>query len=151
MLTLNTYSKLPDTLISFLSAVPVLSSYRQSLANHLVTSQNEPRLSPIYNPVLKLVPKIAEQTDLMKLLIGLWDTKVKSSKRSERVSAVICLHSMDTLNLTKRNIIIAFTRYHVPQIPRMRCLCMAPLTYRRNPRLRSWRRNTPPTSYKIFL
>ncbi|KAJ1540522.1 Nephrocystin-1, partial [Cladochytrium tenue] len=67
--------RLPDTIISYLSAVHVLAMYRQVLAETLA---RDARFGAYHDPVLALFPTIAMQNDLLQLLAGLWDRRLKA-------------------------------------------------------------------------
>ncbi|RKO86026.1 hypothetical protein BDK51DRAFT_26352, partial [Blyttiomyces helicus] len=81
-------NQLPDVLISFLSAVPVLAMYRQILAEALEGAQRESAMSTIYEPAIAVLPQIAAQNDLLALLVHLWERALRGMKRGEKNSAV---------------------------------------------------------------
>lgn len=76
-------NKLPTDLVSFLSAIPVLTMYRRLLADKLVGLNNEAKLDTLWSPVLALAPLIMDQVDFFKIFIKQWDLEKKSSTRKE--------------------------------------------------------------------
>ncbi|KAI9362528.1 hypothetical protein DFJ73DRAFT_579206 [Zopfochytrium polystomum] len=72
---LDEMNQLPDTMISFLSAVPVMAFYRLVLAETLARDN---RLGAFYDPTLALFPQIADQNDLLQLFVLLWERKLRS-------------------------------------------------------------------------
>ncbi|KAI8923350.1 hypothetical protein BC831DRAFT_471527 [Entophlyctis helioformis] len=80
---------LPTVMIGHLAAGAVFSLFRQAQARALVLRANakEGGLDAVYEPILSLFPKIAEQPDLLQLLVLLWERKVRTLKSSEKRSA----------------------------------------------------------------
>ncbi|KAJ3413593.1 Nephrocystin-1 [Chytridiales sp. JEL 0842] len=80
-------NQLPDTILSFLSAVPVLTVYRQILADVVV---RHGVIGPCYEPVLSIFPTLASQNDLLHLLVLIWETKVRNmSQKALRKMSMI--------------------------------------------------------------
>ncbi|KAI8814377.1 hypothetical protein BJ742DRAFT_671588, partial [Cladochytrium replicatum] len=83
---LRDLNKLPQTFIYSLSGLPVLAFYREALARTLLSTKKVKPLGPQFEPALALLPRIAGESDLMVLLVAVWDQKLKSAKRSEKKS-----------------------------------------------------------------
>ncbi|KND00620.1 uncharacterized protein SPPG_03748 [Spizellomyces punctatus DAOM BR117] len=83
---LRRLNHLPGTLISFLSAVPALSMYRQILADVLVAPKRDQVFSTIGDSVLGIFPLLAEQNDLLRLLVMVWERTWRTMKRSDKRS-----------------------------------------------------------------
>jgi len=81
---LNQINTLPVNIISFISIVPILSIYRNYLAQILHNMPNKSILEPKFNPVLAIMPKIGEYPELLRYLALVWDYKYKSLKRSDK-------------------------------------------------------------------
>ena len=77
------YSQLPDTILSFLSAVPVISMYRLVLSENLVRDN---RFGTYFDPTLALFPVIIEQNDLLQLLAMLWERKLQALSSRSKVN-----------------------------------------------------------------
>lgn len=84
-LNLISYSQLPDTCVSFLSAVPLLAFYRNILAETLYSPHLEGKIHSLIEPSLSLVPFISDSNELLQLASQIWDKKCKLAKRSEKV------------------------------------------------------------------
>ncbi|KAL2916589.1 hypothetical protein HK105_203701 [Polyrhizophydium stewartii] len=98
---LSQLDHLPVVLMGHLFAVPVMGMYRQALVRSLViqASVREPDVHLIYEPILAIFPRIAEQLDLFQLLATLWDRKLKSLKASDKKSPnKILRHFRTTVN-----------------------------------------------------
>ncbi|TPX64902.1 hypothetical protein SpCBS45565_g05563 [Spizellomyces sp. 'palustris'] len=83
---LRRLNHLPGTLISFLSAVPALSMYRQILADVLMAPKRDQVFSTIGDNVLGIFPLLAEQNDLLRLLVMVWERTWRTMKRSDKRS-----------------------------------------------------------------
>ncbi|KAI8913369.1 hypothetical protein EDD86DRAFT_200409 [Gorgonomyces haynaldii] len=81
---LGKLNELPETLIANLSCSNVLSVYRQIQAHSLLGHAKDAGVGPKYEPVLSIMPRILEESDLMHLFVGLWDKKYKKLKKSEK-------------------------------------------------------------------
>jgi hypothetical protein len=78
---------LPDTIVQFLAAVPILCIYRRILGNVLLSHQkhaHEHGFGSVMDAALKLVPKILASNDLTRLLIAVWEKKRRSMRMGER-------------------------------------------------------------------
>lgn len=92
---LEEINQLPDTILSFLSAVPVISMYRLVLSENLVRDN---RFGTYFDPTLALFPVIIEQNDLLQLLAMLWERKLQAlSSRSKRSIEVLKKKFQDCL------------------------------------------------------
>ncbi|TPX42550.1 hypothetical protein SeLEV6574_g05536 [Synchytrium endobioticum] len=82
-------NQLPDTILTFLSWVPVLAMYRSVLATSLLVPHESRglNLAPSYDPILALVPVLMEQNDLARLLEVAWEKKFRVLKRREKKSS----------------------------------------------------------------
>nr|KAJ3423054.1 hypothetical protein HK105_003685 [Polyrhizophydium stewartii] len=68
-----------------------LPAHQPALVRSLViqASVREPDVHLIYEPILAIFPRIAEQLDLFQLLATLWDRKLKSLKASDKMRAAL--------------------------------------------------------------
>ncbi|KAI9017328.1 hypothetical protein BC832DRAFT_588596 [Gaertneriomyces semiglobifer] len=77
-------NRLPDTIISFLYAAPLLSMYRRLLAETLVSPERTHGTVVTYAPILALLPVIAEHHDLFMMLVAVWERSWKSMGCTEK-------------------------------------------------------------------
>jgi hypothetical protein len=81
-------SLLPDVMVHFLAAVPVLSMYRKILAADLLGDQKETQkhsLQSTVEPGVTLVPHLLDSNDFARLLISVWDKKRRVMKSTDKV------------------------------------------------------------------
>lgn len=82
-------NQLPDSCVSFLSVLPILSFYRNLLAHTLYSPQIEGRNFSLLDPSLSLLPQIVDTNQLLQLACSIWDRKLKTMKSSDKKSFAI--------------------------------------------------------------
>jgi hypothetical protein len=86
---LNEINQLPDTLVTLLSAVPLLAFYRNILAHTLYSPHMEGKNFALMDPSLALLPQIVDSLQLLHLASDIWERKLRGMKRKELNSFVI--------------------------------------------------------------
>ncbi|KAI9101114.1 hypothetical protein DFS34DRAFT_457035 [Phlyctochytrium arcticum] len=103
---------LPDTLLSFLSAVPVFSMYRQVLADALVAPKREHTFVSVAEPALGIFPVLAEENDLLRLLVAVWERTWRDMPRREKRSLKRSKHKLTQC------IMAVWPLLHVRELPK---------------------------------
>ncbi|KAI9345242.1 hypothetical protein BDR26DRAFT_800637, partial [Obelidium mucronatum] len=85
---LDEINQLPESICSFLSAVPVMAKYRQIMCDALIRDKN---YGPRQDPALAVFPTICNQSDLLHLLSLIWERKTRSvsQKNMPKLQAVL--------------------------------------------------------------
>jgi hypothetical protein len=86
---LKEINQLPDTIVTLLSAVPLLSFYRNILAHTLYSQHMEGKNFALMDPSLALLPQIVDSLQLLHLASKIWERKLRVMKRKELNSFVI--------------------------------------------------------------
>lgn len=84
-----TLSQLPDTIVTLLSVVPLLSCYRNILAHTLYSPHLEGKVFPLLEPCLALLPQIVDSIPLLHLASQIWDKKWRIMKRADKKSFTV--------------------------------------------------------------
>ncbi|KAJ3233840.1 Nephrocystin-1 [Chytriomyces hyalinus] len=74
---LDDINQLPESICSFLSAVPVMAKYRQIMSDTLLRDKS---FGPRIDPALSMFPTICNQSDLLHLLCLVWERKTQQIK-----------------------------------------------------------------------
>ncbi|KAJ3347533.1 Nephrocystin-1 [Entophlyctis luteolus] len=72
---LDEINQLPESICSFLAAVPVMAKYRQIMSDTLLRDKS---YGPRQDPALAVFPVLCNQSDLLHLLVLIWERKTKS-------------------------------------------------------------------------
>ncbi len=88
---------MPEVFIANLSSIKVLSLYRQILAKSLLGNCPDSGISPKFDPVLAILPKICLENDTMSILTALWDKKYKKLKQKEKKYFKLHKHFYETV------------------------------------------------------
>ncbi|KAJ3077595.1 Nephrocystin-1 [Rhizoclosmatium hyalinum] len=86
---LDEINQLPESICSFLSAVPVMAKYRQIMCDTLIRDKN---YGPRQDPALAVFPTICNQSDLLHLLSIIWERKTKSVSQKKMKNSKLQVH-----------------------------------------------------------
>ena len=93
---MNEVNELPDTIVTALANVPVLAVYRRIQAEALLLQHDQPSVGPMFNPVLQIVPRMANDAEIMRCLTSRWDAERKRATRTELVGLLPLARSLST-------------------------------------------------------
>lgn len=111
---LEEINQLPDTIVTLLSVVPLLSFYRDILAHTLYSPHMEAKNFALLDPSLALLPQIVDSLQLLHLASQIWERKLHGMKRKEKKSFVLMRERFTETVLVVWPLLVCFSRLCLP-------------------------------------